>query len=259
MKYIELYQIIMKKGLFVIFKRYLKIGLCTIFFVTSMSISAFANGDLEENGFSESDYEFEVAKLDSSRLLTEYRLSKYDVINVLVVGFPNGIGVNDIMIGPDGYVQLPYAGIVKLAGLTVPEATDLLKERLGQYIKIPDMSVIVKSYGPRKVYVMGEVNLPGVKELSIDSMDVFSAISNAGGVGKRGRPKHIQLIRTIDDHMYVKEIDLKAYIKDHDITQNIRLLDGDMIYVPDSNKIIFSEDIMPYVSMYGLYRNLTKD
>lgn len=203
------------------------------------------------------DGEFKIAKLNTNQLINNYELAKYDVINILVVGFPDGIGVNDITIGPDGYVQLPYAGTVKLAGLTIPEATEVLTKKLGEYIKIPSMSVIIKSYGPRKIYVMGDVEKPGIIELPIDSLNAFAAISAAGGVAERGRIKHVQVLRSIGDTMYYKEINIDNYVKKHDMTQNLALQDGDIVYVPHSNKIIFKEDILPYISVYGLYRNLT--
>lgn len=205
------------------------------------------------------NYEFKVAKLGTSgQLLEEYRLSKYDVINIMIVGFSNSnIGTNDIMIGPDGYVQLPYAGMVKLAGYTVDEATKIITERLSEYIKIPKMSVMIKSYGPRKVYVMGEVKAPGIKELPIDSMNVYAALSSSGGYLTHARPRHVQVIRVIGDTMYYKEVDMEDYVKKHDMMQNLELRDGDIIYVPTSNKIDIKEDIMPYISIYGIYKNLT--
>lgn len=233
------------------------IGLIAVFYMLSMSaMPALASSD-DSPVEVVSGGDFKVAKLNSEHLISEYHLSKYDVINIMVVGFPDGIGVNDITVGPDGYVQLPYAGAVKLAGLTVPEATDLLTEKLGEYIKIPSMSVIIKSYGPRKIYVMGDVASPGIKELPIDTLNVYAAICAAGGATNRGRIKHVQVLRNENGVMYYKEINIHDYIKKHDMNQNLELQDGDIVYIPDSNKIIFSEDILPYVSMYGLYRNLT--
>ena len=201
--------------------------------------------------------DFKIAKLNEQRLTDEYHLNKYDVINVLVVGFPNGIGVNDIMVGVDGYAQLPYVGSLKLAGLTIPEATALLTDELGEYIKIPAMSVLLKSYGPRQIYVMGAVNSPGIKNMSIDSLNVFAALSAGGGITNRGRKKHVQVLRTVGDTMYYKEVNMDEYVKKHDMRQNLALQDGDIVYVPDSNKIVFSEDIMPYVSGFALYKSLT--
>ena len=237
-------------------KRSLCIGVLAAFVWLVGMLPAYA----EEATIRLNEQEFKISKIGAEgRLLEEYRLSKYDVINLLVLGFPDGIGVNDIMVGPDGLVQLPYAGTVRLAGLTLEETKALLMEKLGQYIKIPDMSIMIKNYGPRKIYVMGEVKNPGIHELSIESMNVFAALSQAGGVATHGRPRHVQVIRVIGDTMYYKESDMERYVKKHDINQNIALQDGDIVYVPTSNKIDLKEDILPYISVYGLYRNLTRD
>ena len=202
---------------------------------------------------------FKVARMRPERMLEEYRLMKYDTINIMAIGFPNGIGIDDVTVGVDGMARLPYAGNIKLVGLTLDEARDLIHARLSEYFKLPELNVYMKSYGPRKIYVMGNVNAPGVKNMGVDSMNVYAAIASAGGVDNKGRSKHIQLIRQIDGVLYYREINLDAFVKKHDLSQNIELEDGDIIYVPDSGKIIFSQDIAPYISIYGTYRALTKD
>ena len=202
---------------------------------------------------------FKVARMRPERMLEEYRLMKYDTINIMAIGFPNGIGIDDVTVGVDGMARLPYAGNIKLVGLTLDEARDLIHARLSEYFKLPELNVYMKSYGPRKVYVMGNVNAPGIKEMGVDSMNVYAAVASAGGVDNKGRSKHIQLIRQIDGVLYYREINLDAFVKKHDLSQNIELEDGDIIYVPDSGKVIFSQDIAPYISVYGTYRALTKD
>ena len=202
---------------------------------------------------------FKVARMRPERMLEEYRLMKYDTINIMAIGFPNGIGIDDVTVGVDGMARLPYAGNIKLVGLTLDEARDLIHARLSEYFKLPELNVYMKSYGPRKVYVMGNVNVPGIKEMGVDNMNVYAAIASAGGVDNKGRSKHIQLIRQIDGVLYYREINLDAFVKKHDLSQNIELEDGDIIYVPDSGKVIFGQDIAPYISVYGTYRALTKD
>ena len=207
---------------------------------------------------------FKIAQIDN--VAQEYRLSKYDVLNIVIIGLNQNInssnsqrelGLNDIIIGPDGYVNLPYVGAVKLVGLTTTEANKLLTEKLGEYIKIPSLTIMVKEYGPRKVYVMGEVKTPGIYNLSSDYMNVFAALSSAGGVTKKSRPKHIGVVRVLDGKVHMCEINFDAYVKKQDINQNIALQDGDMIYVPQSNKIDLQEDVMPIASAIGLFKNLT--
>ena len=139
------------------------------------------------------------------------------------------------------------------------EARDLIHARLSEYFKLPELNVYMKSYGPRKVYVLGNVNAPGIKEMNVDSMNVYAAVASAGGVDNKGRSKHIQLIRQIDGVLYYREINLAAFVKKHDMSQNIALQDGDIVYVPDSGKVVFSEDIAPYINIYATYRALTRD
>ena len=202
---------------------------------------------------------FKVARMRPERMLEEYRLMKYDTINIMAIGFPNGIGIDDVTVGVDGMARLPYTGNIKLVGLTLDEARDLIHARLSEYFKLPELNVYMKSYGPRKIYVMGNVNAPGVKNMGVDSMNVYAAIASAGGVDNKGRSKHIQLIRQIDGVLYYREINLDAFVKKHDMSQNIALEDGDIVYVPDSGKIIFSQDIAPYINIYATYRALTRD
>lgn len=186
-----------------------------------------------------------------------YRLYKYDVISVRIIGFKDAQGLDNIMIGTDGYVNLPYAGSVKLAGLTLNEAKAVLMQKFSKYLKIPDMSVMVTSYGPRKVQVLGEVNKPGTVELASDDMNVTNAISKAGWVTTYGRIKKVQVIRIIDGTMYIKEANIKNYIEKHDITQNLALEDGDIIFIPKSNKIDFHQDILPLLNVYNTYKAIT--
>ena len=202
---------------------------------------------------------FKVARMRPERMLEEYRLMKYDTINIMAIGFPNGIGINDVTVGVDGMARLPYTGNIKLVGLTLDEARDLIHARLSEYFKLPELNVYMKSYGPRKIYVMGNVKSPGVKNMGVDSMNVYAAVASAGGVDNKGRSKHIQLIRQIDGVLYYREVNLDAFVKKHDLSQNIELEDGDIIYVPDSGKVIFNQDIAPYINIYAMYRTITRD
>lgn len=207
--------------------------------------------------FVESDI-FQTATLRPDRLVDQYHLSKYDVIQISVIGFEEGIGADEVTIGPDGYASLPYIGSVKLAGLTIPQAEDMLREQLGEYLKIPGLSIGVVSYGLRKVYVMGEVTKPGLVELGIDSMNAYVALATAGGATKRGRTSKTQVIRVVGDTLHFKELNIKRYITKHDITQNVMLEEGDIVYVPRSNAIIWNEDIVPYLSAWTMYKAVTE-
>lgn len=211
---------------------------------------------------------FETAELRRAATAPSYRLYRGDTVAIKAVGFDSGdadagdaklsgSGIDGFTVGIDGYVQLPFIGNVKMEGLTLDEAKEVLMESLTQYLRIPDLSLLITSYGPRKVYVMGEVAHPGLVNLSIDNMNAYAALASAGGWTSRGRSTRTQIIRVIDGTMYYRRLDMKQYIKKHDLTQNVMVEDGDIIYVPSSNGFKFNEDILPYVSVYALYKNLT--
>ena len=208
--------------------------------------------------------DFQMATTTGDRHGETYRLSKYDEISVQIVGFNSALGtgalssaaLDSVMIGPDGYAQLPYAGPLRLAGLTLDEARDLISERMHRYLRFPELTVGVKTYGKRRVYVMGEVSAPGIKEMSADTLNTYAAITSAGGFTNRGRSTQVQVIRVVGDTMYYKQVNLKNYIKKHDLTQNLALQDGDIVYVPTSNGIKFQEDVLPYLNVWTMYKAL---
>ena len=145
-----------------------------------------------------------------------------------------------------------------MEGLPLDAAKDVLMEALGEYLRSPDMSRLITSYGPRQVYVMGNVVSPGIHDLRVDRMNAYAALASAGGWTDRARSTRIQVIRVHNDMMYYRTLNMKDYTKKHDLTQNVVLEDGDIVYVPASNGIKFTEDILPYVNVWALYKSLTK-
>ena len=229
------------------------------FISVAQAAEAEAQGQYQEAIESTDNSIFKVASLRPERVLPEYRLTKYDVINITALGGAQGYDIDmNLTVGVDGMVRLPYVGNVKLVGLTLDEAKDEIYAQLSEYYKLPDLNVYMNSYGPRKVYVMGNVNNPGIKEMNVDNMNVYAAVSSAGGVDQKGRSKHVQLLRQVDDVLYYREINLDAFVKKHDLGQNIQLEDGDIIYVPDSGKVIFSQDVAPYINIWATYRSIVK-
>jgi len=205
----------------------------------------------------ESKEMFKTAALRHAAIAPDYRLFRGDTINLLAVGFPDGIGINNITVGLDGYVQLPYVGSVKMEALNLDEAKQVLMTSLTRYVRIPDLSLMITNYGPRKVYVMGEVNKPGIQTLSLDNMNAYAALASAGSWGRKARSTKIQILRVIDGTMYYRLLDMKAYTVHHDLTQNVEVEDGDILYVPKSNGIKLDTDVMPYINAWALYKNLT--
>ncbi len=82
-----------------------------------------------------------------------------------------------ILVNAAGYVTLPLIGKVKVAGLTQTQAADRITQRLRKYLNSPSVYVEVMN---KRIYVLGEVNKPGVVKLDREKMTLFEAIAFSG-------------------------------------------------------------------------------
>ena len=223
--------------------------------MVTLMLSAFILNSISSRAVANSE---NVKDFQLIRDIVEYRISKYDVIDINIIGLKDIPGLNTVRVGVDGYISLPFVGFLKVSGMTIPEVKEILESRLCEYFVIPDLSIIVREYGARYVYVAGEVHKAGMYALPIDKMNLFAAITSAGGITNRGRPKHIAVVRVVDQQVIVKELNFDSFVEKQDNRQNVLLEDGDMVFVPRSNKIVLSEDIFPVMGTLGFLRNATQ-
>jgi protein involved in polysaccharide export with SLBB domain len=95
-------------------------------------------------------------------------------------------------------------------------------------VNVPELP----EFGER-VYVMGEVLSPGIYALK-DAQDLLAAISLAGGHTRLAKEENTLIVRAKSEgeKPLVMMADLKALFRQADIEQNIRLDNGDLVYVP---------------------------
>ena len=86
-------------------------------------------------------------------------------------------------IGKDGKVQLPLLGVVKLAGLTLSTASDLLTKRYdSEYLVSPQIYLNIIGYQAVKFTIIGQIGKPGTYEYSeSEPLDLLQAVGMAGG------------------------------------------------------------------------------
>jgi protein involved in polysaccharide export with SLBB domain len=98
----------------------------------------------------------------------------------------------------------------------------------GDVVDIPELP----EYGER-VYVMGEVAYQGIYPLE-DAQDLLAAISLAGNSTRLAKEENTLIVRAHEpgEEPLVMMADLDALLKRADLSQNIRLEDGDLVYVP---------------------------
>lgn len=95
-----------------------------------------------------------------------------------------------IRIDPDGGLDLPLIGHMQAAGLTLAQFRAALTDRLRKYITDPQVAANLVANQSRPVSVIGEVNTPGIHQLS-GPRNLIEMISEAGGVKSDAGPRVI--------------------------------------------------------------------
>lgn len=111
----------------------------------------------------------------------------------LHIGDMDEISDKPIRIDPDGNLDLPMLGRVKAAGLTVQQFRAELTGKVSKYVTTPEVTVNLVQSQSRSVSVIGEVNSPGVHQLS-GERKLIEVISEAGGVKADAGP-HVIITR----------------------------------------------------------------
>ncbi len=123
----------------------------------------------------------------------------------------------------------------------------------GDVVTVPELPF----YGER-IYVFGEVNRPGIYRLK-DAPDLLAAISNAGSYTLIAIKPDIKIVREYRERRgkpIILSANLDQILMQGDLSQNIKLKDGDLVYVPrrvigDINEfIINTTPLLQYLYAY---------
>jgi protein involved in polysaccharide export with SLBB domain len=98
----------------------------------------------------------------------------------------------------------------------------------GDVVNIPELP----TYGER-VYVLGEVNAQGIYPLK-EAQDLLAAIALSGNTTRLAKEENTLIVRGYEPGKppVVMMANVKALLRKADISQNVRLRDGDLVYVP---------------------------
>lgn len=156
-----------------------------------------------------------------------------------------------------GEIFLPFAGAVKVQGLSRQQARAVINEKLGAYIRYPNVELTVNAAG--RIMILGEVNLPGLYNTQ-PNLTVMEAIMKSGGYDKENAGlKSVMLVRGGLDKSEVKRLNLLKMITKGDRSDDIMVKPGDLIYVPKTfiaDLIKFKDEVYKWVSTYYSFGRL---
>lgn len=166
----------------------------------------------------------------------EYVLGPNDVLNIFVMDHPEmssqrvNIGeISGTTIAKDGFIYMPVIGKVKAAGMSVVQFREHLIQEAAKYIVDPQVAVEILDYESQKFFVLGEVTKPGAFDVD-GSTTLLEGLGLAGGVKPTGNLEAAYIARGGE----LLPINLADVLLRGDVTRNVYMRHGDVIYVPDT-------------------------
>lgn len=158
-------------------------------------------------------------------LPANYRLGPGDAVFIDIYGASQKS--YETTVAPDGIVTLDGFGPIQVSGLTVKQANERIRAKLGKRYSNSKIRLSVGQTHTIMVNVVGEVKAPGTYTLSAFTT-VFNALYMAGGITDLGTLRNIKVYR---QGRLISTVDVYDFLKRGKLTGNVRLADNDVIAV----------------------------
>ena len=161
-----------------------------------------------------------------------YMLDVGDVLEIQLVG-PNEF-VEELLINSDGSISMPDIGKVVIAGLSLNEASLLIKSKVNSALIGNEAFISLTEIRDVNILVTGNAENPGIYTLTGNS-NILHALSSAGGVSEFGSLREINLIR---DNIIIETLDVYDLLIEGQYNLKKRLRSGDVVFVEARKNIV---------------------
>ena len=185
----------------------------------------------------------------------EYQIGAGDNIRIAV--FQNPDLTIETRVTENGSISYPLVGTVRIGGLTIPAAEQVIAKALrdGNFIQQPQVNIALLANRGNQVSVLGQVGRPGRFPLETFNTRLSEMIAIAGGLAATGADIAI-LTGTRDGKPLRKEIDVPGMFLDNKLQDDLIVAAGDVIYVHRMPMFyIYGEAQRP--GAYRVERNMT--
>ncbi len=167
-------------------------------------------------------------------LVASYKMAVGDQLQI-------NVWKNDVLslsqpIRPDGKISMPLIGDVRAVGLTPEELAGKIEVKLADYVKSPNVTVILTNLQGHaflsRIRVTGSV-AQNVSMQYYQGMTVLDAVLEAGSVDLYADANNTKLHRRTENGAETYDIRLKNIMQEGDMSTNITLMPGDIITVPE--------------------------
>lgn len=163
-----------------------------------------------------------------------YKIGPSDLLDIKV--FREDELNRSLRVNQEGEVSFPFIGTIPVGGKSVIEAEKAIAVGLADFIKNPQVTIFVKEYSAKQVYVLGEVKNPGAIPLPTESgLTVLEAISLAGGFTPVAAQDRTRIIRSLPDGRTENLVIAVSLItRGGEKAKDLPLIPSDVVFVPQS-------------------------
>jgi len=155
----------------------------------------------------------------------DYVIGPEDVLGILFWREADMSG--DVTVRPDGRISLQLLGELQAAGMRPDALREEILKSAAKYLADANVTVVVRTINSRKVFITGEVRMPGPFALTAPRT-VLQLISMAQGLTEFAKSEEISVLRGSKAFKF----NYKDVSKGKKLEQNILLQPGDTVVVP---------------------------
>ena len=163
---------------------------------------------------------------------SSYTLDSGDILNIQLIGQIDFIDM--FPVNRDGSLNIPDVGKINVAGLTLSEASSLIKSTVDSVFLGTEAYVTLDQIRDVNILVSGNAKNPGVYTLTGNS-NILHALTMAGGVNEYGSYRVINLVRNGE---VLETLDIYDILIDGNYSLKKRLRSGDVVFVESRKKTI---------------------
>ena len=189
---------------------------------------------LETSEGSEAE-ELRLKKLEALEKVPEapYTLNAGDNVSITVYNHSD-LNVRTT-ITPDGFIGMVFVGQIKVAGLTLEQASDAIEQKLSKYIRNPKVGISPSEIRSETVTIAGAITKPGMYEIS-NGMRLADLFAKAGGSATHYTDGQTLDAADLDNSLYIRHgeivpLDFEKAISTGRRPHNVLLRKGDYIYI----------------------------
>lgn len=179
--------------------------------------------------------------VSASAASEQYRIGAGDVVRITVYQSPD-LSL-DTRVSETGAISYPLLGQVNLGGMTVTAAEAQLADALrkGDFVKNPQVMIVVLQVRANQVNVLGLVSKPGRYPLDLTGIRLTEILALAGGVAPGAGSDTVVVVGVRDGKPFRQEVNLPKIFAPGGRAEDLVLAPGDSIWV----------DRAPQIYLYG--------